>query len=310
MFNRLAYPMLRSAFAFALLLAATQVAHASPPDCSAHFAQRTAPRIADPAAAADSRLLCFRGYAVLDSVRTRTPLWSAEHLTAMAVQQARALPRDSEFYEEPSLPAAARANLADFRRSGYDRGHLTPSGDEADQASQAETFSLANVVPQNPTSNRQTWSHLETSTRRLVRQYGAAYVVTGPAFVGASQLLNGRVRIPSHIWKAIYIEGIGAAAYVAPNTPEPVYATISISEFARFTGVDPFPDLPAHWRDTAMSLPGPTPHPGEKVERHVPLGQLADAAPGQTTAEPPARVPAFALADVVRMVRSADTHRR
>lgn len=299
--------MLPSALAFALLLAATQVAHASPLDCNSHFAQRTAPRIADPAAAADSRLLCFRGYAVLDSVRTRTPLWSAEHLTATAVQQARALPRDSEFYEEPSLPAAARANLADFRRSGYDRGHLTPSGDEADQASQAETFSLANVVPQNPTSNRQTWSHLETSTRRLVRQYGAAYVVTGPAFVGAPQLLNGRVRIPSHIWKAVYIEGIGAAAYIAPNTPEPVYATVSIGELARLAGVDPFPGLPSHWHDTAIPLPGPTPHPGEKAERRVPLSEIANVQASRAATATSVSATSFKLSDVLRMARAVET---
>ncbi|MDV6320746.1 DNA/RNA non-specific endonuclease, partial [Chromohalobacter sp. HP20-39] len=81
--------------------------------------------------------------------------------------------------------------------------HMSPSGDFGDLASQQESFSLANVVPQNSVSNRRMWSHLETSTRRLVRQTGEAYVVTGPAFTdGKARYLNEHVRVPDYLWKA------------------------------------------------------------------------------------------------------------
>lgn len=70
-----------------------------------------------------TQLLCYRAYAVLYSSQTRTALWSAERLTREAVDAARKLPRDSDFYEEERLPEADRARLADYRRgSGMDRG--------------------------------------------------------------------------------------------------------------------------------------------------------------------------------------------
>lgn len=225
-------------------------------------------------AASNSRLLCYRAYAVLYSNQTRTALWSAERLTAAAVDAARTLPRDSEFYEEDRLPAADRARLADFARSGWDRGHLSPSGDFADKASQAESFSLANIVPQNSVSNRRTWSHIETSTRRLARQYGAIQVVTGPVFSRQSATLNGRVRIPDFLWKAIYVPGVGAAAYVVRNGATPAYSAISIEELAHFAGVDPFPALTRAQRSAPLDLPAPTPHPGEKSARRVAFAWL------------------------------------
>jgi len=161
-----------------------------------------------------TQLLCYRAYAVLYSSQTRTALWSAERLTREAVDAARKLPRDSDFYEEERLPESDRAKLSDYRRgSGMDRGHLSPSGDLPDKASQAESFSLANVIPQDRVSNRRTWSHIEASTRRLARQYGTIQVVTGPAFVAAPRTL-GRVRIPDFIWKAIHVPGVGAAGHL------------------------------------------------------------------------------------------------
>ncbi|WP_020201362.1 DNA/RNA non-specific endonuclease [Cupriavidus sp. WS] len=223
-------------------------------------------------------LLCYRAYATLASGQSRTPLWSAEYLTREAVNAARDVPRDSDFYEEDALPAEARARLTDYGRgASYDRGHMAPSGDFADKASQAESFSLANVIPQNPASNRRTWSHIETSTRKLVRQVGAAYVVTGPAFVRDTSMLRGRVRIPDFVWKAIYVPGKGAAAYIVRNDETPAYSVASIAELAHLTGVDPFPSLSPGKRAAAIELPPPAPHPGEKPARRVALTWLTSA---------------------------------
>lgn len=131
------------AVALALALATTAASAKDTAQCGQVLAAGT-PTVAQ--AVSSTRLLCYRAYAVLYSNQTRTALWSAERLTAAAVDAARTLPRDSDFYEEDRLPAADRARLADFAKSGYDRGHLSPSGDFADKASQAESFSLANIV--------------------------------------------------------------------------------------------------------------------------------------------------------------------
>jgi len=190
---------------------------------------------------------------------------------------ARQLARDSDFYEEPRLPPSGRAALADFARSGYDRGHLAPSGDFADKAGQADSFSLANVVPQDPASNRRLWSHIETSTRRLARQHGVVYVVTGAIDGPAPLRLRDRVAVPRYLWKAIAIPNAGAAAYIARNDGKLLYSVVSIEELARFAGVDPFPALSRSARKTAIDLPPPTPHPGEKTGRLAPLSALTKA---------------------------------
>ncbi len=261
----------RSLLLLALALTAATASGKESAPC-AHVLEAGQPAVHRSASA--SQLLCYRAFAVLYSGETRTALWSAERLTGAAADAARSLPRDSDFYEEDRVPPADRANLKDYARSGMDRGHLAPSGDFADKASQAESFSLANVVPQDKDSNRRTWSHIETSTRRLARQYGVIHVVTGPAFTPDSPTLNGRVRIPAFLWKAIYVPGLGAAAYVVRNDATPAYSVTSIEALAQFSGVDPFPALPRSQRAAAIDLPPPTPHPGEKVARRVPFAAL------------------------------------
>jgi endonuclease G len=42
-------------------------------------------------------MVCYRGYASAHSPITRTPMWSAEHLTADRIAQARQTERASSF---------------------------------------------------------------------------------------------------------------------------------------------------------------------------------------------------------------------
>ncbi|WP_346348647.1 endonuclease [Cupriavidus sp. WKF15] len=99
--------------------------------------------------------------------------------------------------------------------------------------------------------------------------------MTGPAFdAQQAARLNGRISIPTYLWKAVYVPGVGAAAYVARNDAMPSYAVVSIAELAGFAGVDPFPRLDKAYRDTPMTLIAPTPHPGEKTGRKVSLQTL------------------------------------
>lgn len=93
-------------------------------------------------------------------------------------------------------------------------------------------------------------------------------------FSRESATLNGRVRIPDFLWKAIYVPGVGAAAYVVRNDATPAYSAISIDELAHFTGVDPFPALTRAQRSAPLDLPAPTPHPGEKPARRVAFAWL------------------------------------
>ncbi|WP_198381520.1 DNA/RNA non-specific endonuclease [Roseomonas sp. KE2513] len=236
-------------------------ADAAPTDCPQHYPGGVAPDITRPALAAKVRELCFEGYAVLHSGVSRTALASAEHLTRRRIQRARQLQRDDAFHAEEELPEDERARLSDYARSGFDRGHMAPSGDMPTASAQAESFSLANMVPQSPGSNRCLWEGVESTVRELAMEEGEVWVLTGPIFEGQNlRRLNGRVLVPTSLYKAIYVPSRGVAgAYLAPNEPGLAWRAVSLNELQWIAGIDAFPLLPAAMKARAEPLPEPRP---------------------------------------------------
>jgi endonuclease G len=115
--------------------------------CNPIFASQPPPALLNARLAERTTMLCNDAYAALASGLTRGPLWSAEHLTADALAGARTLPREGRFHADERLPLDDRAERPDYTRSGYDRGHMAPSGDMPDANAQQQSFSLANVGP-------------------------------------------------------------------------------------------------------------------------------------------------------------------
>ena len=232
---------------------------AEPPACQDQLWRGAAPRLVNTRLETETRELCFQGFALLHSGVSRTPLWSAEHLTAARVRAAETMERKNAFHAEPKLPRAERAELADYTRSGFDRGHMAPLGDMADAASQHASFSLANIVPQDRDSNRGVWEGIESAVRKLVAEDGELYVVTGPIFSGANlRRLHSRVLVPGSVYKAVYDPRSGqAGAYLVPNAPGEAWQDIPLARLAELAGIDAFPGLPATVRGHAMALPAP-----------------------------------------------------
>ena len=225
--------------------------------CPAHFVDGRAPAAADQKA---SRFLCFSQFAVRFSERSKTPLWSAEHLTAAEVEAARRLPRNNDFHPEPRLSARHRAELSDYVRTGYDRGHMSPLRDMASPQAQEESFSLANMSPQTPCQNQGIWEKIEESVRTVAVRQGEVYVVTGPVYLDKDSLrpIGRGVLVPSAIFKAVYDPVTGrAAAYYSNNDESSTWRVISLSELKRLSGIDAFPSLAKDIQDEAMPLPDP-----------------------------------------------------
>ncbi|CAO4146821.1 DNA/RNA non-specific endonuclease [Methylorubrum aminovorans] len=229
------------------------------PACPTLFADGRAPALTNPKLADRAVPLCFEAFAVLHSGASRTPLYAAERLTRRSVAAARRVERADAFHDEDRLPEDDRASLADYVRSGYDRGHLAPAGDMPSAAAQAESFSLANIVPQNRALNRGLWAAIEESVRRLATERGEIFVVTGPVFEGRSVgAIKGRVLVPTQLFKAIYDPRTGeAGAYLAPNAAGAEWRAVPLTTLRDIAGLDVFPALPEATKAKAMSLPEP-----------------------------------------------------
>ncbi|GJD87754.1 hypothetical protein BHAOGJBA_1259 [Methylobacterium hispanicum] len=251
-----------SALSLALAAAAVPPASAAPTDCPDKFVGGAAPDVVNPKLLPRTQPLCFSAFAILHSGAVRTSLWSAEHLTREGVRRARETSRVNTFHADPRLPAADRSELADYARSGYDRGHLAPSGDMPDPAAQEESFSLANMIPQDPSLNRGLWEGIESAVRNMASRNGELYVVTGPIYRGSEvKALRGRVLVPTHVFKAVYDPRTGrSGAYLVANAAGTDWKGVAITELAALSGIDVFPALPASAKNAAMKLPDPTSH--------------------------------------------------
>jgi len=114
------------------------------------------------------------------------------------------------------------ATLDDYKDSGYDRGHLKPSGDEpTDRAQMDETFYMSNVSPQVPSFNRGIWKTLENYVRSEALISDSVIVVTGGVLIdGLSTIGDSKVSVPKHYYKFITIfkgDTIEKIAFIIPN---------------------------------------------------------------------------------------------
>lgn len=164
--------------------------------------------------------LCTDAFAVLYSGYSKTPLVVVERLNHQRLQQAAGIERSDQFYADTRVPLTQRAELADYRGSGFDRGHLAAAANQPTAKAMRASFALSNIVPQDPTHNRQPWAKLEADTRKYAqRAAGDVFVYSGVLYEGPTLTIgpNG-VHVPSHLFKLVYDAHTQRAwAQVLPN---------------------------------------------------------------------------------------------
>ena len=244
---------------FFLLLLLSAASAAQTTACLEHFANKAAPEFTRPALQKKTTGLCFEAFAVMHSGVSRTPLWVAEKLTRESLIRARGVQREDNFHAEETLPPQDRAELHDYARSGFDRGHMAPAADMPTLSAQHESFSLANIIPQQRQNNQILWAAIEGATRHMTNLRGELYVITGPMFEGDKiERINGRVFIPTHIYKAVYDPAKNeGAAWISPNTADNTYEVVSIAELEKRLRINLFPGVPAEVKDKIIALPEP-----------------------------------------------------
>jgi endonuclease G len=159
--------------------------------------------------------------------------------------------RSDHYFEEARLRSAERAMLDDYKGSGYDRGHMAPAGDMRTPEAMAQSFSLANMVPQASEHNRGAWAKtVENPTRKYAsRATGDVFVITGPVFVPnvaqSPSIGPGQVHVPQYLFKLVYdqTENRAWAFWHLNDNATHGSKPISYGELVRRTGIEFLPGL-------------------------------------------------------------------
>ena len=114
--------------------------------------------------------------------------------------------RKNDFRVDPKISRWS-ATPDDYKRSGYDRGHLCPAADMSFNAkAMSETFYMSNMTPQLNRLNQDMWAKLEAKVR-VNKCSDTLYVVTGAYFgSNATTTFDGAgntVAVPTNYYKVL-----------------------------------------------------------------------------------------------------------
>ncbi len=184
----------------------------------------------------------------------RIPLW-----LSYAVGEPDAQVRiDRRFRPDPAVPREMQADHQEYRRSGFDRGHLVSPREVRYKGVIATTEAsyLTVLTPQDPSLNRRTWNKLEIATMRLAEHLGREiYVINGPLFDPAKPertIGPHNLPVPTDFFRVVaWIDKedrLRAAGYTMPNGGSDLASdfqehAVPITEIERRSGLTIFPDL-------------------------------------------------------------------
>jgi endonuclease G len=165
----------------------------------------------------DQELVTRTAFILCHSATLKVPIWTAYELKP---NQQNNGPRPRQFHQDLNLIKEGATN-ADYKHSGYSRGHMVPAEDSTNPE---DTFLLSNAVPQNQSMNAGIWRQLENKVRKLAADADSVYVITGTIFDSphTESIGKGKVAVPTHLYKVILLaRGDSTTFYAAivPNQP-------------------------------------------------------------------------------------------
>lgn len=184
-----------------------------------------------PVSKSQNVVLCKKRYAIGFSVAQKAPMWTSEKLTADNVK-ASTIARKDDWRSDPEINPISQPQQKEFIGVSYDKGHMVPYEDLADDAQAAdESFFLTNIVPQYFSQNRGVWKNIEGKVRKLALTKGPIYIVTGPIFTSTTPLtLKLGTPIPDSTYKVVFVPSTKEVyTLIVPNN-----ATAKSSDLPKF----------------------------------------------------------------------------
>lgn len=154
------------------------------------------------------------------------------------------------FIEDPKVKTKS-ADWRNYKRSGYDRGHLCPAGDRRFlKQAYDETFYTSNISPQDRKFNAGIWNRLEGQVRKWAKKYNEVFVITGGVLEnGLVEIGDEDVAVPNRFFKIVAKgkgENITALGFLMQNTENKQSFTsfaVPIDYIEQETGIDFFKNL-------------------------------------------------------------------
>ncbi len=193
-------------------------------------------------------IVTHANYSLSYSEKHEQPEWVAYELKKTHLSQ-----NDFKrpFFEVDKKVRTSSADWRNYKKSGYDKGHLCPAGDRrySYQAFE-ETFLTSNISPQNHEFNAGIWNRLEQKTRYWAKKYNDVYVVTGGVLTNDLKTIGYEaVSVPKQFYKVILdnsSQNPKMIAFLIPNknTKKSLKDfVVSADEIEKLTGIDFFSKL-------------------------------------------------------------------
>ena len=193
----------------------------------------------------ENNYLMFKPQYVLSYNRSKaTANWVAWRLDSSWIGSA---PRQDDFRPDPNLPTGwYQVTDGDYSGSGYDRGHMTPSGDRTRSVpDNSATFLMTNIVPQTAANNQGPWEDFETYLRSVANQGNEIYIYSG-VYGNFGTIAGGRIVVPTATWKVVL---------VLPNGDNDLQrVTRATRVFGIIVPNQPPPNMSAPWRQFRVTV--------------------------------------------------------
>ncbi|MGN1257166.1 MAG: DNA/RNA non-specific endonuclease [Bacteroidaceae bacterium] len=201
----------------------------------------------------DEEIVQHEGFTLSYNKKHLLPNWVAWLLTRERTKGTEK--RADNFQPDESVKKGPVAVDADYRGSGYDRGHMCPAADcKHNRQSMNECFLLTNICPQTHNLNAGDWKELETKTRQWAQRYDSIYVVCGPVLQKGRRyhkVGENQVTVPEKFFKVLLrftapdqAQAIGFIYDNDEDTNHPLeYYAVTVDSVEALTGINFFSKL-------------------------------------------------------------------
>lgn len=176
---------------------------------------------------------------------------------------------DDAWHEDEDIPAEYRSTYEDYHYTGFDRGHICPSGDRLQNKNMnKQTFCYSNMQPQYNELNAFLWSDMEVKVRSWNRDdfRDTLYIVKGGTIDKGDQIFDFRTNgkdgliVPKYFFMAILCVKNGQykalgfwiehkQSYTTNEKKSIKPYVVSIDELEANTGIDFFYNLDKNIQD-------------------------------------------------------------